>query len=92
MLARSGRGRLLSGSGQPGGVQQTVSARLSPGIPLAGLAVLPIMVKGQLWAMLELGRSDHAFRTSDSAELADFVEQVAAALAGMGAALRASSC
>jgi hypothetical protein len=87
-LARSGRGRLLRGPGEPGSVQQAVSARLSPGIPLAGLAVLPIMVNGQLCAMLELGRSDHPFRTSDSAELADFVEQVAVALARFGAARR----
>ncbi|HKO49094.1 MAG TPA: hypothetical protein VJV79_15285 [Polyangiaceae bacterium] len=88
VLARSGRGRLLLGVGEPGGVQQTVSARLSPGVPLAGLAVLPIMVNGELCAMLELGRSDHPFRTSDSAELADFVEQVAVALARLGAAGR----
>lgn len=87
-LARSGRGRLLRGSGERGGVQQTVSARLSPGVPLAGLAVLPIMVNGQLSAMLELGRSDHPFRTSDAVELADFVEQVAVVLARLGAASR----
>jgi len=87
-LARSGRGRLLLGSGERGGVQQTVAARLSPGAPLAGLAVLPIMVNGQLCAMLELGRSDHPFRTSDSVELADFVEQVAVVLARFGAARR----
>ena len=87
-LARSGRGRLLLGSDEPGSVQQAASARLSPGTPLAGLAVLPIMVNGQLCAMLELGRSDHPFRTSDSAELADFVEQVAVALARLGAARR----
>ncbi len=85
-LARTGRARLFLGSGEPGGVQQTVSARLSPGIPLAGLAVLPIMVNGRLCAMLELGRSDHPFRTSDSVELVDFVEHVAVALARLGAA------
>ncbi len=85
-LARSGRGRLLLGPGEPGGVQQSVSARLSPGIPLAGIAVLPIMVHGQLCAMLELGRGDHPFRASDSAELADFVEHVAVALARLGVA------
>jgi len=91
-LARSGRGRLLIGAGEPGGVQQAVAARLSPDVPLAGLAVLPIMVNGQLCAMLELGRSDHPFRTSDAAELADFVEHVAVALARLGAARRLRSC
>ena len=87
-LARSGQGRILLGVGEAGGVQQTVTARLSPGTPLAGLALLPIMVNGQLCAMLELGRSDHPFRSSDSVALADFGEQVAVALARLGAARR----
>src|SRR6188768_4550610 len=52
-----------------------------PAVALAGLAVLPIMVGGELCAMLELGRSDHPFRSSDSAELSEFVTQVASALA-----------
>jgi len=89
-LARSGRGRLLPGPGERGSVQQAVSARLSPGVPLAGLAVLPLMVNGQLFAMLELGRSDHPFRSNDSVELADFVENVAVVLARLGAARRLS--
>lgn len=87
-LARRGQGHLLPGVGERGGVEQTVSARLSPGVPLAGLAVLPIMVNGQLCAMLELGRSDHPFRTNDSVELTDFAEQVAVVLARFGAARR----
>jgi hypothetical protein len=87
-LARTGRGRILSGSGERGGVQQAVSNRLSPGIPLAGLAVLPLMLNGQLFAMLELGRSDHPFRSSDSVALADFMEHVAVVLARLGAARR----
>ncbi|HYP74321.1 MAG TPA: hypothetical protein VER12_00110 [Polyangiaceae bacterium] len=87
-LARSGRGRMLVGSGERGGVQRAVSARLSPSTPLAGIAVLPIMVNGQMFAMLELGRSDHPFRTNDSVELADFMEQVAVVLARLGAARR----
>jgi len=91
-LARSGRGRLLVGAGERGGVQQAVAARLSPGVPLAGVAVLPIMVNGQLCAMLELGRSDHPFRTTDSAELADFSEQVAVTLARLGVARRLPGC
>ena len=85
-LARSGRAQLLLGAGESGGVQHTVCARLSPSAPLAGLAVLPIMVGGELCAMLELGRSDHPFRSSDSAELSEFVTQVASALARHGVA------
>ena len=37
---------------------------------------------------IELGRSDHPFRTNDSVELADFAEQVAVVLASLGAARR----
>jgi hypothetical protein len=86
VLARSGRASLLPGSGEPGALQQVVSTRLSTGRPLVGLAVLPIMVNGELCAMLELGRSDHPFRASDSAELAEFVEHVAVVLARLGCA------
>jgi hypothetical protein len=91
-LARSGRGRILLGSGEPGSVQQAVAARLSPDVPLAGLAVMPIMVNSQLCAMLELGHSAHPFRTSDAVELADFMEHVAVALARLGAARRLPGC
>jgi len=87
-LARSGRARLFSGSGDHGGVEQAVNARLSPGAGLAGIAVLPITVNGQLCALLELGRSDHPFRTSDSVELTDFMEEVAVVLARLGVARR----
>ncbi|HET7541402.1 MAG TPA: hypothetical protein VFK05_16110 [Polyangiaceae bacterium] len=90
-LARAGQVQILSGSGERGGVEQTVAARLSPGGPLSGIAILPIMVEGQLCAMLELGRSDHPFRTNDSAELANFAQQVAVVLAGLGAARRLPS-
>jgi hypothetical protein len=91
-LARSGQARLLTGSGDSGGVQQAVCARLSPDVALAAVAVLPIMVNGQLCAMLELGRSDHPFRTSDSVELANFVEEVAVVLARLGVARRLHGC
>jgi len=91
-LARSGKSRLFKGSGDTGGVQRAVCARLSPSVALAAIAVLPIMVNGQLCAMLELGRSDHPFRTSDSVELADFMEEVAVVLARLGAARRMHGC
>lgn len=90
-LARAGRGQIFLGSGERGGVEQTVAARLSPGSPLAGIAVLPIMVDGRLSAMLELGRSDHPFRTNDSAELTDFAQQVSAVLARLSAGPRVLS-
>ncbi len=90
-LAGSGRGHVLLCSGERGGVEQAVTERLSPNSPLAGIAVQPITVNGQLCAVLELGRSDHPFRTNDSAELADFAEQVAVVLARLGEARRQPS-
>ena len=83
-LARAGRVRLLLGSGATGCVERALCSRLSPNWELAGLAVLPIMVNGELRAMLELGRSDHPFRNSDAAELSDFAQQVAFTLACLG--------
>ena len=90
-LARTGSVRLMSGTGSAGGVEQALSSRLSPRAPLQGVALLPILISGQLHAMLELGRSDHPFRVSDSAELSDFAGQVAAALGRFGAACRSPS-
>ena len=73
VLARSGRGRMIEARGAQGGLEQALSARL--GQSLRGLALLPVMVSGKLHALLELGRSDHAFRSSDSSELSRFAER-----------------
>ncbi len=82
-LARSGG--LVLGPASAGGVELAISARLANGAALRGVAMLPIAVNGQLCAMLELGRSDHLFRTSDAAELGDFAVSVGATLARLGA-------
>jgi hypothetical protein len=76
-LARSGRVRLLRVSERPKGVERVLCERLSPEAPLKGVAMLPILVEGTLHAMLELGRSDRAFRASDSVALFEFSQQVA---------------
>ncbi|MET0795414.1 MAG: hypothetical protein ABW061_28100 [Polyangiaceae bacterium] len=76
-LARSGRVRLLRVSERPKGVERVLCERLSPAAPLKGVAMLPVLVDGKLHAMLELGRSDRAFRASDSVALFDFSQQVA---------------
>jgi len=76
-LARSGRVRLLRVGERPKGVERVLCERLSPSAPLKGVAMLPVLVQGKLHAMLELGRSDRAFRASDSVALFDFSQQVA---------------
>lgn len=84
VLARSGRGRLLVASGAQGGLEQALTSRL--GQSLRGLALLPVMVSGKLYALLELGRSDHAFRSSDSSELSRFAERAGRVLERLAAA------
>lgn len=77
-LGRTGRGQVLVASGVRGGLEQALTGRL--GSSVCGLAALPVLVHGQLHALLELGRVDHPFRSSDSAELMQFAEQVGTAL------------
>lgn len=84
-LARSGRGRLMLGSGSAGSVEAALCARLSPDAPLQGVALLPILVDGDLHALLELGRSDHPFRESDARELLEFADRVADTLSRFAA-------
>jgi hypothetical protein len=76
-LARSGRVRLLRVSERPKGLERVLCERLSPHTPLKGVAMLPILVEGKLHALLELGRSDRAFRSSDTVALFDFSQRVA---------------
>ena len=90
-LARLGLARLMPGAGGAGSVEQALCARLSPSAPLSGVALLPILVAGELHAMLELGRSEHPFRTSDSAELGLFAQRVAGTLERLGAARHSRS-
>jgi hypothetical protein len=77
-LARTGG--LVLGPANAGVVERAISLRLAHAGSLRGVAMLPISVDGQLCALLELGRSDHLFRVSDAAELADFAVSVGAAL------------
>jgi len=82
-LARSGG--LVLGPASAGSVERAIAGRLSSGAPLRGVAMLPISLAGQLCAMLELGRSDHPFRSSDAAELGDFAVSVGATLGRLAA-------
>ena len=92
VLARSGRGRLMAGVGLVGSVEATLCARLSPDAPLQGVALVPVVLGGELHAMLELGRGDHPFRESDAHQLFEFADHVAASLARFGVARPAGTC
>jgi hypothetical protein len=82
-LARSGG--LVLGPAQAGPVERAIDARLGRSASLRGVAMLPVTANGKLLAMLELGRSDHAFRLSDAVELGDFAVSVGAALSRLSA-------
>jgi hypothetical protein len=84
-LARTGAVCLLRGSGKPGSAEHASARRLSPDSPLSGVALLPIRVANEVHAVLELGRSDHPFRSSDSSELSEFAQRVAQTLARLAA-------
>lgn len=45
---------------------RAIATRLSPVVPLAGLALVPIRTALDVTAVLELGRFDHPFRMSDT--------------------------
>lgn len=65
------QGKGVWGSQGVGNAQRAVLARLSfGGASLRGVAMVPVRVRGRTYAMVELGRSDHPFRTCDKARLA----------------------
>ena len=78
-LARAGGFAL--GRADSGAVERALAVRLGRGQRLHSVAMLPIEADGALCAMLELGRSDHPFRTGEAEELADFARHVGAILA-----------
>jgi hypothetical protein len=79
-FTRARSGGLAFGRADAGGVERALCARLGRGQRLHSVAMVPIEAGSGLCAMLELGRSDHPFRESDAAELADFGRQLGATL------------
>ena len=64
-------GKGVWGSQGVGSAQRAILGRLSHGgRSLRGLAMVPVRVHGRTYAMLELGRGDHPFRSCDKARLA----------------------
>jgi GAF domain-containing protein len=70
-------GRNLFGSPAHGLAERLVAERLQHDAPLASVAMTPIIASGRLVAVLELGRTQHAFRVDDAGDLAQFAAQVA---------------
>jgi len=70
-------GRNLCGSPSHGLAERLVAERLQHDAPLTSVAMTPIIASGRLVAMLELGRTQHAFRVDDAGDLAQFAAQVA---------------
>ncbi len=62
-LARTGR--LVFGAPEDGFIERRIALRLGQPRALRGVALLPVITSGQLVAVLELGRRDHAFRRRD---------------------------
>ena len=77
-VARSGAP--VFGGADSSDAARAVSRRLAPGGELQSVAMIPLHVAGALRAMLEFGRCDHPFRTTDERELLEFAERVAATL------------
>jgi hypothetical protein len=71
------RGKSLCGSPGDGLTARLVAERLQHDAPLASVAMTPIIAAGRLVALLELGRTGHAFRADDGDDLAEFAAQVA---------------
>jgi GAF domain-containing protein len=75
------RGRGVCGNPRHGIAERLIAERLQHEAPITSVASAPILVGGQLVALLELGRADHAFRADDVDDLANFAAHVAARLA-----------
>ncbi len=70
-------GKSLCGSPYHGVTERLVAERLQHDAPLCSVAMAPIIARGRLVALLELGRADHVFRAADAEDLAQFAAMVA---------------
>lgn len=71
------RGKGLCGSPYLGVTERVVAERLQHDGPLRSVTTTPIVASGRLVALLELGRTDHVFRSDDADDLAEFAAHVA---------------
>jgi GAF domain-containing protein len=75
------RGRCVCGNPRHGLAERLIAERLQHEAPITSVASAPILVGEKLVALLELGRTDHAFRADDADDLAEFAKHVAGRLA-----------
>jgi hypothetical protein len=70
------RGKGLCGSPSHGLTERLVAERLQHDAPLQSVAMAPIIARGRLVGLLELGRTGHVFRVDDADDLGEFAAQV----------------
>lgn len=70
------RGKGLCGSPEHGTAERLIAERLQHDAPLRSILMTPVVANGRLAAMLELGRTGHAFRVDDAGDLAEFAAQL----------------
>lgn len=75
------RGRGLCGGPGHGVAERLIAERLRCAVPLASVAMTPVIAAGRLVALLELGRTGHPFRADDAGDLAEFAANVGRRLA-----------
>lgn len=80
-LAHAGHG--IAGEPDAGPVQIAIFDRLGASA-LAGVLMAPVILGGDLLAVIELGRSDHAFRQRDAVALSEITIAAAARLISLG--------
>jgi GAF domain-containing protein len=71
------RGKSLCGNPRHGVTERVLAERLQHDGPIASVTMTPVIASGRLVAMLELGRTDHCFRSDDTEDLAEFAAHLA---------------
>ncbi len=69
VLARASDGEVLSGTVHSGAAEASIARRLGAERPVCGVAMLPVLGPKELWGVVEIARTDHAFRSDDRALL-----------------------
>lgn len=65
VLARAKAGEVIAGASSAGDVESTIARRFGTAHVVRGVAMLPVLEQHELWGMVEIARTDHAFRRAD---------------------------
>ncbi|HEX4473553.1 MAG TPA: GYF domain-containing protein [Polyangiaceae bacterium] len=83
IAARSGR--TVMGDPQVGEIGRYIAGRLSPSLGMVrGVAMVPVVVFGQLVGMLEIGRTQTPFRAREVARVEDVIDALTARIVVQG--------